>query len=437
MSSLQAKDYARYQAQARANGNGNSHDVAGVSAQPATNGTATAGPSAYASHSPSPARDAVNYAWPSSTARYPSQQQQQSQPGSPTVPDAQGYGATAGPSTNYGAGLGLGAPVDSARPSQSSSYRPSMDTLANQAYASTSNTPRQMRVSSQFYSSPNQSTAYTNHMSRQPSLVAGQHQPSPRRASHAPHPSQSTTIGPSASTRFPSSVDLSPSNTRPPLRSRTFGLSADMRPQTELADPAFFPGGIVPPEAATLAGADGTNKEQPIFSVELKAYSFDQRGYPVYGGRAASIQGSVRMRRVDESDVVVKVSSSSMHEMAAFVSCSPKLTSMPPLADLGTYDIWVCGSSLGRSCSATSGERRGADSLHHFRPSVAVGRTHRVPRTIPFAVADDADDAQRGNWQRGHCHCAYTLRRQHARWRFYARGGRQHLAPFGRPAALV
>lgn len=80
-----------------------------------------------------------------------------------------------------------------------------------------------------------------------------------------------------------------------------------MRPQTDLVDPAFFPGGVVPPEAATLAGAE-TSKDQPAFSVELLAPSFDNRGYPVYGGKAAIINGYVRMPKREQSDVIVKVS---------------------------------------------------------------------------------------------------------------------------------
>lgn len=95
---------------------------------------------------------------------------------------------------------------------------------------------------------------------------------------------------------------------RPPLRSRVFGLGPDLRPQTELVDPAFFPGGVVPAEAATLTGSTDSSKVQPTFSVELKAQSFDHRGYPVYSGRAATIRGVVRAKRSDNCEVAIKVS---------------------------------------------------------------------------------------------------------------------------------
>lgn len=96
---------------------------------------------------------------------------------------------------------------------------------------------------------------------------------------------------------------------RPPLRSRTFGLGRNLRPQEDLVDPAFFPGGIVPAEAVTLlgTGVDPKTKQWPNFSVELKAPTFDERGYPVYSGRAAGIKGEIRMRRSDTADVVIKV----------------------------------------------------------------------------------------------------------------------------------
>lgn len=99
---------------------------------------------------------------------------------------------------------------------------------------------------------------------------------------------------------------------RPPLRSRVYGLGADLRPQTELLDPAFFPGGVIPAEAATMTGGlsvtGAPTKNLPGFSVELKAQSFDHRGYPVYSGRAASIKGAIRMKRGEKCDVTVKVS---------------------------------------------------------------------------------------------------------------------------------
>jgi hypothetical protein len=82
--------------------------------------------------------------------------------------------------------------------------------------------------------------------------------------------------------------------------------------QNSLADPAFFPGGVVPPQSTNAGGVDTNegasgSKEVPGFSVELKARSFDHRGYPVYGGRAAPITGVIRMPKSDECDVTIKV----------------------------------------------------------------------------------------------------------------------------------
>lgn len=112
---------------------------------------------------------------------------------------------------------------------------------------------------------------------------------------------------PSAS---PSLMSLQHQLVRPPLRSRIFGLGKDLRPQEDLVDPAYFPGGVVPAEAVTLlgTGADAKSKQWPNFSVELRAPTFDERGYPVYSGRAASIKGDIRMRRSDQADVKITVS---------------------------------------------------------------------------------------------------------------------------------
>lgn len=128
--------------------------------------------------------------------------------------------------------------------------------------------------------------------------------------------SQALSFPSSGSSRMASSADLVPQQSNAlalsqPLRSRIFGLTVDLQPQAEFADPAFFPGGIVPPEAITAAGRSSpASKQQPSFSVELKAQSFDHRGYPVYSGQAAGIAGIVRMRKSEASDVVVKVSTS-------------------------------------------------------------------------------------------------------------------------------
>ncbi|CAO1616407.1 unnamed protein product [Sympodiomycopsis kandeliae] len=145
-------------------------------------------------------------------------------------------------------------------------------------------------------------------------------QMSPSLQAHSRQTSNATTLSPSTTARHHHHhpTDVSPTPMRPPIRSRIFGLTTDMRPQTELADPAFFPGGVVPPEAATLAGSE-SSKEQPSFSVELLASSFDHRGYPVYSGRAALIRGIVRMRKSEQADVSVKLTAHTTSGAAAAV----------------------------------------------------------------------------------------------------------------------
>ncbi|CAO1618105.1 unnamed protein product [Parajaminaea phylloscopi] len=158
---------------------------------------------------------------------------------------------------------------------------------------------------------------YSRHASRE-HYKAG----SPARgAHHQQQPSQASTLMASAGanasrTEFHALPTIT---TRQPLQSRVFGLGTDMRPQTELVDPAFFPGGVVPAEAATLAGSTDSSKLQPTFSVELKASSFDQRGYPVYSGRAATIRGAVRVRKADSCEVAIKISAYTTSGSAAAV----------------------------------------------------------------------------------------------------------------------
>lgn len=88
-----------------------------------------------------------------------------------------------------------------------------------------------------------------------------------------------------------------------PLRSRVYGLTTDLREPS--ANPA---------NANTPALDDATkmarllNQQNPNFSVEVIASSFDHRGYPVLSGRAATVRGVVRMPATKGCDVMMTIS---------------------------------------------------------------------------------------------------------------------------------
>lgn len=182
-----------------------------------------------------------------------------------------------------------------------------VDYPAQPGMPSSSSQASNLRISTDLNSDagPSRSRQNSNQYQQQPTTRAQPAQSSSSPAAHSRQTSQATTVG--VSTYGASHVQqVSPYPMRQPVQSRVFGLAKDLRPQTGLMDPAFFPGGVIPPEAATLNGADNT-KDQPTFSVELFATSFDHRGYPVYGGRAALIRGVVRMHEKDQANVNIRV----------------------------------------------------------------------------------------------------------------------------------
>lgn len=249
-----------------------------------------------------------NYAWPTQQQRAASQQYVQSQQAIQTQTRHQGspsemahYPSRA---TNGNAGSPSRHPTHAmpSSSSQSSNLRVSTD-VSRGAGPSRSRQDAAAQYGQQQQPPSNRMSSASTMQPMSPTL------------NHSRQTSQATTVGPSVyggGRQMAHTTDVSPTPMRPPLRSRVFGLTKDMRPQTDLVDPAFFPGGVVPPEAATLAGAE-TSKEQPTFSVELLAPSFDHRGYPVYGGRAAVIRGTVRMPKREQSDVLIKVSIDTWH----------------------------------------------------------------------------------------------------------------------------
>ncbi|KAN0063692.1 hypothetical protein ACQY0O_003742 [Thecaphora frezii] len=94
---------------------------------------------------------------------------------------------------------------------------------------------------------------------------------------------------------------VSPPQLRPaPLQSNVYGLTPDLRR---------------PAPPALGATSSGKSKSRPMpheqkanFSVELFAPQFDQRGYPVLSGRAASVKGILRMPATTGCDVLMKIS---------------------------------------------------------------------------------------------------------------------------------
>ncbi|GAC93643.1 autophagy-related protein [Pseudozyma hubeiensis SY62] len=103
-----------------------------------------------------------------------------------------------------------------------------------------------------------------------------------------------------SSQRMPS--HSGPSAPMPGVQSRVYGLTADLREQS------------TPTAANSPALDDATrmarllNEQKPNFSVEVFASSFDNRGYPVISGRAATVRGIVRMPAATGCDVMMTIS---------------------------------------------------------------------------------------------------------------------------------
>lgn len=86
-----------------------------------------------------------------------------------------------------------------------------------------------------------------------------------------------------------------------PVQSRVFGLTADLREPSSSAvnSPALD-------DATRMARL--LNEQQPNFSVEVFASSFDHRGYPILSGRAATVRGVIRMPATRGCDVMMTIS---------------------------------------------------------------------------------------------------------------------------------
>ncbi|SPO42030.1 uncharacterized protein PSFLO_07513 [Pseudozyma flocculosa] len=95
-----------------------------------------------------------------------------------------------------------------------------------------------------------------------------------------------------------------PPHMRPaPLQSHVYGLNLDLR----------TPAPPLPQAPGEATSSSKKNRPAPHeqnakFSVELFASQFDQRGYPILSGRAASVKGVLRMPAATGCDVMMKIS---------------------------------------------------------------------------------------------------------------------------------
>lgn len=102
--------------------------------------------------------------------------------------------------------------------------------------------------------------------------------------------------------RMPShTAPLPPHRPLDPIQSRVYGLTADLR---EPSTPAVHAPAL--DDATRMARL--LNEQKPNFSVEVFASSFDNRGYPVISGRAATVRGIVRMPAATGCDVLMTIS---------------------------------------------------------------------------------------------------------------------------------
>ncbi|KAL9938134.1 hypothetical protein V8E36_002757 [Tilletia maclaganii] len=81
-------------------------------------------------------------------------------------------------------------------------------------------------------------------------------------------------------------------------------FSASTAPSTSAmtGTPSSQSGGA---SSASAFGLGGKSKGEPIFSVEVYAPAFDERGYPIFAGQAATISATVRMNPALNADIEV------------------------------------------------------------------------------------------------------------------------------------
>lgn len=102
--------------------------------------------------------------------------------------------------------------------------------------------------------------------------------------------------------------------------------------------------------------SNGNGEPGAQFSVEVIAPSFDQRGYPVFSGRAARIRGVLRTKVVRGCEVIVRVSVLVRKATNSFPSCLPCHRSCSSLRPLHKAHLPLSGTAW-RSCLLTQSTR--------------------------------------------------------------------------------